>query len=79
MFVTPTLRSCSPPAAAPRCRLSAASRAETVRISGQIDRLAVTQSFVLIADFKTNRPWPRAELSTCRRLTCVSLRFTVPY
>ncbi len=33
--------------------------AETVRISGQIDRLAVTQSSVLIADFKTNRPAPR--------------------
>jgi ATP-dependent helicase/nuclease subunit A len=32
---------------------------ETVRVSGQIDRLAVTQSSVLIADFKTNRPAPR--------------------
>ena len=32
---------------------------ETVRVSGQIDRLAVTQGFVLIADFKTNRPPPR--------------------
>ncbi len=30
-----------------------------MRVSGQIDRLAVTQSFVLIADFKTNRPAPR--------------------
>jgi ATP-dependent helicase/nuclease subunit A len=30
-----------------------------VRVSGQIDRLAVTQSSVLIADFKTNRPPPR--------------------
>ena len=29
---------------------------ETVRVSGQIDRLAVTQAAVLIADFKTNRP-----------------------
>jgi ATP-dependent helicase/nuclease subunit A len=29
------------------------------RVSGQIDRLAVTQSSVLIADFKTNRPAPR--------------------
>ena len=32
---------------------------ESVRVSGQIDRLAVTQSSVLIADFKTNRPAPR--------------------
>ena len=32
---------------------------ETVRVSGQIDRLAVTDSAVLIADFKTNRPAPR--------------------
>jgi ATP-dependent helicase/nuclease subunit A len=32
---------------------------KTVRVSGQIDRLAVTQSSVLIADFKTNRPAPQ--------------------
>jgi ATP-dependent helicase/nuclease subunit A len=32
---------------------------KTVRVSGQIDRLAVTQTTVLIADFKTNRPAPR--------------------
>ena len=32
---------------------------EEVRVSGQIDRLAVTQSAVLIGDFKTNRPAPR--------------------
>ena len=32
---------------------------ETIRVSGQVDRLAVTQSSVLIADFKTNRPAPR--------------------
>jgi len=32
---------------------------KTVRVSGQIDRLAVTQDAVLIADFKTNRPAPR--------------------
>jgi ATP-dependent helicase/nuclease subunit A len=31
----------------------------TVRVSGQIDRLAVTQDAVLIADFKTNRRPPR--------------------
>jgi ATP-dependent helicase/nuclease subunit A len=31
----------------------------TVRVSGQIDRLAVTQDAVQIADFKTNRPAPR--------------------
>jgi ATP-dependent helicase/nuclease subunit A len=30
-----------------------------VRVSGQIDRLAVTETEVLIADFKTNRPPPR--------------------
>jgi ATP-dependent helicase/nuclease subunit A len=32
---------------------------ETVRVSGQIDRLAVTQDAVLVGDFKTNRPAPR--------------------
>jgi ATP-dependent helicase/nuclease subunit A len=32
---------------------------KTVLVSGQIDRLVVTQSSVLIADFKTNRPPPR--------------------
>jgi ATP-dependent helicase/nuclease subunit A len=32
---------------------------KTVRVSGQVDRLAVTQSSVLIGDFKTNRPPPR--------------------
>ncbi len=29
---------------------------KAIRVSGQIDRLAVTQDFVLIGDFKTNRP-----------------------
>ena len=32
---------------------------ESIRVSGQVDRLAVTQDAVLIADFKTNRPAPR--------------------
>ena len=32
---------------------------KTVRVSGQVDRLAVTQNAVLIGDFKTNRPAPR--------------------
>ena len=32
---------------------------ETTRVSGQVDRLAVTADAVLIADFKTNRPVPR--------------------
>jgi len=32
---------------------------KTVRVSGQIDRLVVTEGSVLIADFKTNRPAPR--------------------
>jgi len=30
-----------------------------LRVSGQIDRLAVTDDAVLIADFKTNRPPPK--------------------
>jgi ATP-dependent helicase/nuclease subunit A len=30
-----------------------------VRVSGQVDRLAITQAAVLIGDFKTNRPAPR--------------------
>jgi ATP-dependent helicase/nuclease subunit A len=34
-------------------------RSETYRVSGQIDRLAVTQDAVLIGDFKTNRDPPR--------------------
>jgi len=34
-------------------------RGETYRVSGQIDRLAVTQDSVLIGDFKTNRDPPR--------------------
>jgi len=34
---------------------------KTVRVSGQVDRLAVTKDAVLIADFKTNRPAPRIE------------------
>jgi len=32
---------------------------ETVAISGQVDRLSVTQAAVLIGDFKTNREPPR--------------------
>ena len=32
---------------------------KTARVSGQVDRLAVTQASVLIADFKTDRPAPR--------------------
>ena len=32
---------------------------QTVRVSGQIDRLAITQDAVFIGDFKTNRPAPR--------------------
>jgi ATP-dependent helicase/nuclease subunit A len=32
---------------------------QDLRVSGQIDRLAVTNTYVLIADFKTNRPAPR--------------------
>jgi ATP-dependent helicase/nuclease subunit A len=32
---------------------------QTRRVSGQVDRLSITQGAVLIADFKTNRPVPR--------------------
>ena len=32
---------------------------QTFRVSGQVDRLAVTASSVFIADYKTNRPAPR--------------------
>ena len=35
-----------------------------MRISGQIDRLAVTEQAVLIADFKTNRPPPDSVADT---------------
>ena len=31
----------------------------TLAVSGQVDRLAVTDDSVLIADYKTNRPAPR--------------------
>ena len=50
------------PAAAPKCRSSAGWRpaASPIRVSGQVDRLAVTQASVLIADFKTNRAPPRS-------------------
>ncbi len=33
---------------------------QTLLVSGQVDRLVVTDAFVLIGDFKTNRPPPRA-------------------
>ena len=29
-------------------------------VSGQVDRLTVTKTYILIGDFKTNRPPPRA-------------------
>jgi len=35
------------------------SGGEKIRVPGQVDRLAVTQDFVLIGDFKTNRQPPR--------------------
>ena len=38
-----------------------------MRVSGQIDRLAVTDDAVLIADFKTNRP-PPADVEQTPRL-----------
>lgn len=33
---------------------------QTLLVSGQVDRLTITNAFVLIGDFKTNRPAPRA-------------------
>ena len=36
-----------------------ASSGRTIAVSGQVDRLAVTPTGVLIADYKTNRPAPR--------------------
>jgi ATP-dependent helicase/nuclease subunit A len=32
---------------------------ETLRVTGQVDRLVVAPDYVLIGDFKTNRPAPR--------------------
>ena len=43
-------------------------RGETVRVAGQVDRLAVTQDAVLIADFKTNRPAAAANRRRAARL-----------
>ncbi|MFA6265920.1 MAG: double-strand break repair helicase AddA [Pseudolabrys sp.] len=34
---------------------------EEIRVSGQVDRLVVTKDWVLIADYKTNRPAPRTQ------------------
>ena len=36
-----------------------AGEGQTIRLTGQIDRLIVTEQAVLIVDFKTNRPPPR--------------------
>lgn len=33
---------------------------QTLKVAGQVDRLIVTPDFVLIGDFKTNRPAPRS-------------------
>ena len=66
-------------AAAPRCRLSAASRAwtaSTERVAGQVDRLAVTDDAVLIADYKTDASRAAAVLTRCRRRMSRSSRFT---
>ena len=59
-------------AAGPRCRSSAASCATGARpslISGQVDRLVVTDEAVLIADYKTNRPAAAAIRSSSRALS----------
>jgi len=42
-----------------RAEVSIAGRVEDRPLSGQVDRLVVTPSEVLIADYKTNRPAPR--------------------
>ena len=51
---------------------------ETVRVSGQIDRLAVTETDVLICDFKTNRLRRHDESKTFRRPISRSSRSTAP-
>jgi ATP-dependent helicase/nuclease subunit A len=33
---------------------------QTLKVAGQVDRLVITPDFVLIGDFKTNRPAPRS-------------------
>jgi ATP-dependent helicase/nuclease subunit A len=43
-----------------RAELEIAGRLGAATISGRIDRLAVTPTRVLIVDYKTNRPAPRA-------------------
>jgi ATP-dependent helicase/nuclease subunit A len=42
-----------------RITLPGAAGGRTMAVSGQVDRLAVTPTGVLIADYKTNRPAPR--------------------
>ena len=57
----PLCRRCSQPAAAPRSPSSAGCRDRASRralVSGQIDRLVVTEAEVLIVDFKTNLAAP---------------------
>ena len=54
-------RRCSPPAAAPKSRSSGGWSGRAGRpalVSGQIDRLVVTENEVLIVDFKTNHAPP---------------------
>ena len=51
---------------------------ETVRVSGQIDRLAVTQGVCPDCRFQDQPARRRAESRTCRRLTCASSRSTAP-
>jgi ATP-dependent helicase/nuclease subunit A len=50
-------------AAGSRAEVSIASQLrigdKTIRVSGQVDRLAITKDAVLIGDFKTNRPAPK--------------------
>ena len=41
---------------------------EMVRVSGQVDRLAVTDNAVLIADFKTGQNWPSRFAAYVRQL-----------
>ena len=72
----PAVRARQPRRSADR-RPTGGPRRPNVLVSGQIDRLAVTQDAVLIADFKTNRA-RRDESPRCRPAYVRSSRFTAP-
>ena len=58
-------------------RLAAA--AGPLIVSGQIDRLVVTDDAVMIADYKTDQSAPRNVGRGAKNLTCASSRFIGPY